>query len=191
MLRLRPSELTLTPEDVDETFRRMARKQANQSSRHAATLPTAQSARPILRRGPQRAVRDAITALGDIPILRPQPHQVVHSSVEEELDGTESPPTGPRERVDSVSDSMTPSRDVRRSPANTSATSPLQSLHLPFRLRRGHGDALASPVQVQHRNEGTNVSPQRDQDRRVEVPTSPVARHGSPEDTPRRFVAKS
>jgi hypothetical protein len=183
MLRLKPSELTLTPGDVDETFRRMARKQANQSSRHAATPQSALSARPVLRRGPQRAVRDAITALGDIPILRPEPHQVVHSSVEEEMDDAEFLPTGPRERIDSVSDSMAPNHFARTSPANPSAISPLQSLHLPFRLRRGHGDAPTSPVRVQYRDEETHISPQRGRDRIAQVPMSSVARYDSPEES--------
>jgi hypothetical protein len=82
MLRLRPSELTLTPEDVDETFRRMALRQAFRGSRHASPQPL----RPVLRRGLQRAVRDAITTLGDILILRLQAQQAVITSVDEEAE---------------------------------------------------------------------------------------------------------
>jgi hypothetical protein len=158
MLRLRPSELTLTAEDVDETFRRMARKQATKSPRNLTSQSAAQSGRPILRRGPQRAVRDAITTLGEIPILRPQPQEVIHSSADEDVhDDIELRPTGPRERIDSVSDSMLHSHDERTSPTNASTSSALRTLHLPFRLAHEHR-AEHSPAVAQHRTEVTPAS---------------------------------
>ena len=86
MLRLRPSELTLTPEDIDEAFRRIAVSQSSRDSRHAPLQTLTQPGRPILRRGPQRAVRDAITTLGDIPILRPQPQQTISSFMDDDVE---------------------------------------------------------------------------------------------------------
>jgi hypothetical protein len=139
MLRLRPSELTLTPEDVDETFRRMALRQAFRSSRHASPQPP----RPVLRRGPQRAVQDAITNLGDIPILRPQAQQAVITSVDEdaEIDQEEHTPRT-RERVDNMPGSESPSPDRH---ANVNTTSPLRALQLPFRIGRGHRGSHIQP----------------------------------------------
>ncbi|KAK7182661.1 hypothetical protein PSPO01_11242 [Paraphaeosphaeria sporulosa] len=82
MIRLNASELTLTPADVDETRRRMERRQA---ANLPATLPARfhspypPTFRARLKRGPVRARDESITTLGDIPILRPQ--RAVHSSV--------------------------------------------------------------------------------------------------------------
>jgi hypothetical protein len=89
MLRLRPSELTLTPEDVEETFRRIAHRQALKAGRHVSSQSSTLAGRPILRQSAQRAVRDAITTLGDIPILRPQPQQALHSSVDGDIDDSD------------------------------------------------------------------------------------------------------
>ncbi|KAH9864116.1 hypothetical protein J1614_010049 [Plenodomus biglobosus] len=73
MLRLRPSELTLTPEDVEDTFRRLAQRQAARASAMAASRGSGRHERPVIRRGPQRSLRDAITAPGDISLYQHQP----------------------------------------------------------------------------------------------------------------------
>jgi hypothetical protein len=115
MLRLRPSELTLTPEDVDEAFRRIANRQALRGSGHVS----AQSGRPVLRRGPQRAVRDAITTLGDIPILRPRPQRATQSSVDDDIaDESEQTAPSPRARIGRVSVSVSPTHVGRTLSAN-------------------------------------------------------------------------
>ncbi|KAF2193846.1 hypothetical protein K469DRAFT_691351 [Zopfia rhizophila CBS 207.26] len=85
MLRLRPSEITLTPADVEETRRRIARRQAALPSPSLSTrAPRAAHVRPgivpRLRLGPEHSRDDAVTSLGNIPILRPQ--QGLHSSAE-------------------------------------------------------------------------------------------------------------
>jgi hypothetical protein len=176
MLRLRPSELCLTPDDVDETLRRMARKQALNSPRHVSAQP----GRPMLRRGPQRAVRDAITTLGDIPILRPQPQQAVSTSVDEDLEnGLERHPPSPPVRADSESGPVSPVQARPTSPGNVSthATSALCSIHLPFRLSRSHGGSPTRSSTVEQNTEGATTSPRH---------TSP--RHTSPRHTSPRSV---
>jgi hypothetical protein len=158
MLRLRPSELTLTPEDIDETFRRMAQKQALNGSRHVSAHPS----RPMLRRGPQRAVRDAITTLGNIPILRPQPQQAIFTSIDEDLENDPEPQTpSPRRRVDSVSGSASPVQREQTTSGNasTDGLSALPTLHLPFRLRRSHGGSPTHSSDMEHNFEGATVSP--------------------------------
>ncbi|KAH7083446.1 hypothetical protein BKA63DRAFT_153464 [Paraphoma chrysanthemicola] len=142
MLRLRPSELTLTPEDVEETLRRMAHRQAVRSARTVSSQPCGQPGRPVLRRGPQRAVRDAITTLGDIPILQPQPQQAVHSSVDEDFEQeTELQSPNRRRRVDSVSLPVSPTQTPPTAPATASTSSALRILQLPFRLGRGRRES--------------------------------------------------
>ena len=86
MLRLRPSELTLTPDDVEETFRRIALRQPTRPQSSLPLRPFGQPGRPILRRGPQRATRDAVTALGKIPLLQPQ--QALVTSVDDSCEHT-------------------------------------------------------------------------------------------------------
>ena len=71
MLRCRPSEITLTSADVEETRRHLARRQ---STGHAVLPLRLAGPRPMpqIRRGPDHARNDAITRLGAIPVLRPQ-----------------------------------------------------------------------------------------------------------------------
>jgi hypothetical protein len=158
MLRLRPSELTLTPEDVDEAFRRIANRQALRDSRHVS----AQSGRPVLRRGPRRAVQDAITTLGDIPILRPRPQRATQSSVDEEMqEESEQTTPSPRARTGRVSASVSPTHGEWTYPANpsTSVSSAPCILHLPLRLRRGHEETPDQSSLVEHRFEEDTTSP--------------------------------
>jgi hypothetical protein len=157
MLRLRPSELTLTPEDVDEAFRRIANRQALRGSGHVS----AQSGRPVLRRGPQRAVRDAITTLGDIPILRPRPQRATQSSVDDDIaDESEQTTPSPRARIGRVSVSVSPTHVGRTLSANpdTSISPAPRTLHLPLRLRRAHEQTPDQPS-LEHRFEEGSASP--------------------------------
>lgn len=140
MLRLRPSELTLTSDDVEETFRRIAYRQASAASAMAASRASGIQGRPVLRRGPQRATRDAITALGDIPILRPQPQQATFASVDEEDDS--EPPNTSSGRNDSVV-SIPPSAQASR-PASAPSTTPLASHTLQLPFRPGPSDQASS-----------------------------------------------
>jgi hypothetical protein len=158
MLRLRPSELTLTPEDVDETLRRMAHRQALRGSRHVSPQP----GRPSLRRGPQRAVRDAITTLGDIPILRPQPQQAIFTSVDDDIENDPEPQTpSSRGRVDSVSGSISPVRGEQtpREDVVPDVSSPLRTMHLPFRPGTNHRESPTHSSPVEHNPEGPTASP--------------------------------
>ncbi|KAF1833728.1 hypothetical protein BDW02DRAFT_369742 [Decorospora gaudefroyi] len=150
MLRLRPSELTLTPDHVEETFCRLAHRQ---SSRAGTTLPPLPipiepSGRGILRRGPQRSTRDVITALGDIPIL--QPHQAVFTSVDEDAhDSSDHRAQSLINDTHTAADS-TPSPHGRHGPAARVFTSPTPRMHLPFRPRRDRQDpSMQSPQDEQ------------------------------------------
>ena len=85
MIRLNASELTLTPADVEETRRRIERRQAAIAP---ATLPARIRGpsvpppfRARLKRGPIRARDDSVTSLGEVPILRPR--QAVYSSIDD------------------------------------------------------------------------------------------------------------
>ncbi|KAF1845501.1 uncharacterized protein K460DRAFT_110081 [Cucurbitaria berberidis CBS 394.84] len=133
MLRLRPSELTLTPEHVDESFRRIAHRHSSRATTVAPSRASAHPGRPILRRGPQRSTQDAITALGDIPILRPSSQQAVYTSVEEDIDHShhsqvEEAPIG----------TSPPASNGQAVSALTAASLALRSMHIPFRLTRYH-----------------------------------------------------
>ncbi|KAF2830886.1 hypothetical protein CC86DRAFT_402891 [Ophiobolus disseminans] len=160
MLRLRPSELTLTSEDVEETFRRMARKQALKASRHASSQPSTLPARVTLRQGAQRSVRDSITTLGDIPVLRPQPQQALQAFVDEDIGGASDQATPSLQRVESVSGSLprTQSDQEARAPVDASRSPPSRTLHLPFRHRRGRSDS-AQPTQTEPQTEQRDTSP--------------------------------
>ena len=127
MLRLRPSELTLTPDDVEETFRRIALRQATRPQSSLPRRPLGQPGRPILRRGPQRATRDALTALGKIPFLQPQ--QAFVTSVDE--DGET-----PSAREDISSSDPTLDQERQDGPVPLPASSASHTVQLPIRARR-------------------------------------------------------
>ncbi|KAH6881505.1 hypothetical protein BKA58DRAFT_371690 [Alternaria rosae] len=146
MLRLRPSELTLTPDDVEETFRRIAIRQTSRATPNLPSRPTKQPGRPILRRGAQRSTRDAITALGSIPILQPQ--QATFSSVEEE---EETEHTSSQEAMlstdrDDTEGTTSSSHERETEPLQSPASPtwslpspvspPRRTMHLPFRFGR-------------------------------------------------------
>ena len=160
MLRLRTSELTLIPDDIDETFRRMALRQRTRLRTNPPPGRPAQPGRPILRPGPQRLTRDAVTALGSIPVL--QPHAAAITSAEEEFledayqevtPSTEhsvgerpASPTSQREtplRINSMQPPVSPASPVRSLPSPALSlpspeSPPRRSLHgvLPFRFGR-------------------------------------------------------
>jgi hypothetical protein len=158
MLRLRPSELMLTPDDIDEAFRRMATRRTLKDSRHGSS----QFGRPILHQGPQRAVQDAITTLGHIPLLRPQAQHVVHTSVnDEDEDNSEQNTSSAQARVESVPNAVSPTRDGHNSQANMVplVSSSLRVLQLPFRLERTHRDGPTQSPGIEHRDQGDTASP--------------------------------
>ncbi|KAF5852968.1 hypothetical protein GGP41_001491 [Bipolaris sorokiniana] len=132
MLRLRPSELALTPDDVDETFGRISLKQTSTARQHWAMRPHGQPGRPILRRGPQRAIRDAITAFGDIPTLQPQ--QAVFDSVNEEEHVHNQQPTEPpgHDNMHTALPHHMPEGNDEAVPAVSPAS---RTMQLPFRPR--------------------------------------------------------
>lgn len=143
MLRLKPSELTLTPDDVDETLRRMASRQQSRALAAGAqgqrrTRPSGQPP-PRLVPGPQRSVKDAIAHLGNIPPLPPQQAIVAH--IDDEPDGFDETLVEPAQLAESSPDPISlPNRSGHLASASPAAkAAPAQpSSRLPFRLGRSH-----------------------------------------------------
>jgi hypothetical protein len=113
----------------------MARRQKPIASVRPTDRPLTQPGRPVLRRGPQRSVRDAYRTLGNIPILRPQHLQAIHTSVDEDVDGDfESVAVGAREpRVDSGPGSPATSPAQRTPVTIRDLQLPVRSRHSPAR----------------------------------------------------------
>jgi len=152
MLRLKTSEITLTPADVDETIRRMHRRQAANppttlpASMYGPRLPPLVG--PRLRRGPERSRDDAIATLGNIPILRPR--QVVVESADDAehvpppievlAEAEESGSTG--SSTSSVAGDQTPNATSTR----LHVPVPIGNLELPLRLTPSAREAIARPA---------------------------------------------
>ncbi|CBX94347.1 hypothetical protein IAQ61_009945 [Plenodomus lingam] len=136
MLRLRPSELTLTPEDVEDTFRRLAHRQAARASAVAAARGYGRQGRPVIRCGPQRSVRHATTGPGDISLYQNQPQQAIITVDNEDVhdDVGHHAPRGIR-RDSLVTD--TSHMQTLRSEYPT-FSSALRSMKLPFRPGLGN-----------------------------------------------------
>ncbi|KAH4066299.1 hypothetical protein HBI70_064180 [Parastagonospora nodorum] len=177
MLRLRPSEITLTPEDVEEAFRRIASRRSLKNARHVSP----QQGRPVLRRGPQRAVQDTITTLGDIPILRPRPQRATDSSFDDQTaEHSERTTPSPRARADSVRGPLSPSEleleleERTPAPIESPAPSSLRILQLPFRLGRGHKNSPTQSSTAEHRTHGDISSPSHAASQSAVTPTNSV-----------------
>lgn len=134
MLRLRPSEITLTSADVEETRRRIMHRQGTLAVAPLSSklqLPLVHPSRgPRVRRGPGRVRDDALNYLGNIPVLKPQ--QVVRTSVDSDGEDDDSEERdlqttdggiGNEDRPSAHSEDNT---ELQQSP-------PIQSLRLPFR----------------------------------------------------------
>lgn len=113
MLRLRPSEITLTPADVEETRRRMARKQAATTaatvSSRVPRAPAYPQRGPRLRRGPDRSRDDAVLQLGAIPILAPQ--QAIRSSADDDTEPCRQGSPGSEGQIQEEQNTLSPVRD--------------------------------------------------------------------------------
>ncbi|KAF2116229.1 hypothetical protein BDV96DRAFT_573612 [Lophiotrema nucula] len=172
MLRLKPSEITLTPADVEETRRRMARRQAAQA------LPNTRSARssrlgqlphdsvPRLLRGPERLRDAATTRLGNIPLL--EPHAAVHSSAEdadgddeqEHQDESFKPQSETDHKYETISSPTHFSPSARDEPSATEALiTPTRRTQLPFRLAQSSGRATSRLSSRENTEDDTPPSP--------------------------------
>lgn len=155
MLRLKPSELTLTPEDIDETFQRMAqRRQARAAAAAAAAASHRGRARnsgrplpPRLRPGAQRSVRDAITDLGIAPVLRPQPRQAIIAHVNDDSEESEEGRDIFHQAQGSPNSSSIPSQLGQLASASSAAAALVSrySTALPLRLGRPESEPLSVP----------------------------------------------
>ncbi|KAF2258166.1 hypothetical protein CC78DRAFT_572701 [Lojkania enalia] len=164
MLRLRPSEITLTPADVEETRRRMARRQT--------TVPTSsQFGRPSqhhrrhdqglkVLRGAKRSRNDAITSLGKIPSLKPQ--KAEHSFDPDIKDGL--PPYEDTREV--VSNAEGPSSlshlspyPQNSTPAGETSTTPNRILQLDYEPAPTHRKAAGRLTSRENTEEEGSPSP--------------------------------
>jgi hypothetical protein len=141
MLRLKPSELILTPDDVDETLRWMARRQQSRppvAQGQRRTRPNGRPPSPRLMSGPQRSVKDTITHLGNIPSLQPQ--QAIIAHVDDESDESDETLADPALRVKSSPDPISlPTSSVSLASTSSTAAAPptrQSTRRLPFRLGR-------------------------------------------------------
>ncbi|KAF1930154.1 uncharacterized protein M421DRAFT_385694 [Didymella exigua CBS 183.55] len=169
MLRLKPSELTLTPDDIDETLRRMARRQQSRppaAQGQRRTKPNGRPPPPKLVSGAQRSVRDAITHLGNMPALQPQHAMIAH--VDDESDETDETLADPVQRVESSPDPVSLyTHPVQLASASSTAVAPSHrhSTRLPFRLGRSRRrqdndqELASSPKEHSDDSEGTLVEP--------------------------------
>lgn len=167
MLRLNPSELTVTPDDVDETFRRLAQRQQARAAAASSQRRARHSGRPPpprLQPGAQRFVRDAITDLGNIPILRPHPQQATIAHVDADSDGSGETLDFSHQAQSSPDSTSVPS--YLEQPVSTSSVdSSRHVMRLPFRLARPRRDLEteqdppSSPTGQTYDSDGTLVEP--------------------------------
>ncbi|KAF3044263.1 hypothetical protein E8E12_001306 [Didymella heteroderae] len=169
MLRLKPSELTLTPDDVDETLRRMARRQRSKAPATQGQRRTRLNGRlppPRLMPSPQRSVRDAITHAGNIPALQPQRATIAH--VDDEPDESDEALADPSQPAESSPDRLgLPTHPVDHASASSAAAAPLarHSSRLLSRIgrarRRQDNDQEPASSTKEHMDgsEGTLVEP--------------------------------
>jgi len=131
----------------------------------------------MLRRGPQRAVHDAITTLGDIPILKPRPQRATDSSFDDQsAEPSEQTTPSPRARTDSVRGPMSTSETEERTPApvDSPAPSSLRILHLPFRPGRAHKNSPTPLAAAEHLTHGDASSPSHTASQSAMTPTNSV-----------------
>ncbi|USP81363.1 uncharacterized protein yc1106_08637 [Curvularia clavata] len=163
MLRLHPSELTLTPDDIDETFGRIALRQTSRAQQHWTMPPAGQPRqsgkpnRPILRRGPQRLIRYAMT-INNIPIRQPQ--QAVITSVDEDNNEPHREAAQPPARDNGHPVLLHSSHQRNDATAGLSTALPSRSMQLPFRLRPPVQMLDAHTVSNDQAQGSTSLTPQ-------------------------------
>lgn len=165
MIRLNPSELTLTPADVADTRRRMERRQAASANAtlppriHGPSRPPAFRAR--LKPGPLRARHESSTALDDAPVLRPQ--RAVLSSVDDSGDLQDSL----TESSEALSSWLAPSpllshqTILDQSATATRLAGPLSESELRLPFRPAHQDRESSLVASQGDTSEDSPSPSK------------------------------
>lgn len=169
MIRLKPSELILTPEDVDDTFRRMARRQPPRqpppAQRRTRASGNGRPLAPRLMPGAQRSMRDSFTDLGNIPILRPQ--QAILAHVDDDTEDSDDTLAETAHHLNSFPEPIaltTPPAQLAANP-NTTATAAAarHSTGPPLRFRRARGETetnqevSSSPKEQSDDSEGTLV----------------------------------
>lgn len=167
MLRLKPSELTLAPEDVDETWYRMPQRQYARSSAATSERRARYSGHPPVPRlmpGAQRSVSDTITDL-DNPALRVQPQQAVLAHVDDDSENSDELLHELPNHVGSSPD-RSALADRPTQPANTSPTTVVGPA--------GHSTRLT--LRLEH--------PRRRSEADQETATSVPGQIGSPERSP-------
>ena len=146
--------------------RQQSRPPAAPGQRRARTSGRPPS--PRIVSGARRYVRDAITDLGNIPILRPQPQQAIIARVDDDSEDSDETVAEPAQHVKSSPDAITiPAQPVQLAPTSSIAAAPptRHNTRLPFRL--GHSrkrleteeEQSSSPKEQTNDSEGTLVEP--------------------------------
>jgi hypothetical protein len=164
MLRLKPSELTLTPEDVDDALYRMARRQQSRASAATAQRRVRYSGRPPSPRlvpGAQRSVASVISGDVSIPIRSRPQHAIIEHVDDDSEDSGESlrRPSTPASMRGGASTRAHASADlVPRAPY----TEPSQKTSQRQVRQRSYSSSDATPSRLfrprQHSSEASNTS---------------------------------
>ncbi len=163
MLRLQPSELTLTPDDVDDTFRRIAHRQALRAQEPHSPRKAARPGRPLLRRGPRTSIQDALTTQRNSRIPPLQPQQAVHASIEDDFDDC---PSSSKTPLTTRRDSFACTRPLLEADKSTPTMS---TFDLPFRSGP-HGHIPVTDTNLTQRTQQVPVSPPMNASHRVITP---------------------
>lgn len=192
MLRLKPSELMLTPEDVDETWHRMTRRQQARASAATAQRRSRQGGRspaPRLLPGAQRSVSDAITHPSNISATRVQPQQAGIAHVDDDSKDSAELPGEPSSRAESSPDLinlLTRSAQSPNHPPATVAAPARHSARLPFRLGRPRRRSEVHQEPAISSSGQSNISEQPPQTQTIdttEVPFPVTPRRDGPNDS--------
>jgi hypothetical protein len=163
MLRLKPSELTLTPEDVDDALYRMARRQQSRASAATAQRRVRYSGRPPSPRltpGAQRSVASVISGDVSIPIRSRPQHAIIEHVADDSEDSSESlrRPSTPASMRGGASNRAHAADLVPRAPY----TEPSQKTSQRQVRQRSYSSSDATPSRLfrprQHSSEASNTS---------------------------------
>ncbi|KAF2733466.1 hypothetical protein EJ04DRAFT_513234 [Polyplosphaeria fusca] len=162
MLRPRPSEITLTPADIEETRRRMASRNRAPAQLRESRFPLPTYG-PRLQPGPARSRDAAVTRLGNIPVLTPQ--VAVLASAESDSDDISPILTRRDSRTHTITDTTSPS-PVALPPSTQNDlgtgglfSTPNQALQLPFRPAHTAREAANSTASQENTDEESTPSP--------------------------------
>ncbi|KAF3006550.1 hypothetical protein E8E13_006062 [Curvularia kusanoi] len=165
MLRLKPSELTLTPEDVDEALYRMARRQQSRASAATAQRRVRYGGRPPSPRlmpGAQRFVGNDITSNGNVSIPRPLSQQAITEHVNDVSEGPNEGLQGPSTPANMRGGASHRTHASEEFALRAPNTEPLQKISQRQIRQRSYSSSDAPPSRLfrprQYSSEASNAS---------------------------------